>query len=178
MSIRSASGSPSGAAISPPSAGSSPACVVAAPTNSRNSGSGRFGRELNSGWNWEATKKGGSGNSIISTRRPSGGGPPQPRPRPPTRGSVGGGPPAAQAPVPEPAAQLVVDLVTVAVALVDDRLAVDLSRPRALVQLDRVGAEAHRAAHVGDFLLLGQEIDDRVGRLGVELGGVGALHAG
>ena len=43
---------------SAPSAGRSPAWCAAAPTNSRNSGSGRLGRELNSGWNWEATKKG------------------------------------------------------------------------------------------------------------------------
>ncbi len=47
--------SPSRSTISPPSAGFSPAWVAAAPTNSRKSGSGRFGRELNSGWNWEAT---------------------------------------------------------------------------------------------------------------------------
>ena len=40
------------------SAGRSPAWRAAAPTNSRKSGSGRLGRELNSGWNWEATKKG------------------------------------------------------------------------------------------------------------------------
>ncbi len=38
-------------------------------------------------------------------------------------------------------------------------------------------AEAHRAAHVLDVLLLGQQVDDRVRRLGVELGGVGAGHA-
>src|SRR5688500_17135070 len=61
----------------------------------------------------------------------------------------------------EPAAQEVVDLVAVAVALVDHGLAVDLARRGALVELDRVGAQAHRAAHVGDLLLLGQEVDDR-----------------
>ena len=53
-----------------------------------------------------------------------------------------------------------------------------LARPRALVQLDRVGAQAHRAAHVPDLLLLGQEVDHRERRLGVELGRVGAVHAG
>ena len=31
------------------------ACASAAPTNSRNSGAGRSGRDLNSGWYWEAT---------------------------------------------------------------------------------------------------------------------------
>ena len=61
----------------------------------------------------------------------------------------------------EPAAQEVVDLVAVAVALVDHGLAVDLPRLGALVQLHRVGAEPHGAAHVGDLLLLGQQVDDR-----------------
>src|SRR5262249_48518351 len=37
-------------------AGRSAARFAAAPTNSRKSGSGRVGRELNSGWNCEATK--------------------------------------------------------------------------------------------------------------------------
>ena len=43
-----------------------------APTNSRNSGAGRSGRDLNSGWNCEATKNGWSASSMISTRRSSG----------------------------------------------------------------------------------------------------------
>ena len=73
---------------------------------------------------------------------------------------------------------MVVDLVAVTVALVDDGLAVDLAGARALVELHRVGAQAHRAADVGDFLLLGQEVDDRVRRLGIELGRVGAVEAG
>ena len=42
----------------------------AAPTNSRKSGAGRVGRDLNSGWNWLATNHGWSGSSTISTRRP------------------------------------------------------------------------------------------------------------
>src|SRR5690349_3604619 len=65
---------------------------------------------------------------------------------------VGRGSAADQALVFEPAAQLVVHLVAMAVALVDDGLAEDLARPRAVVQLDRIGAEPHRAqigrAHV------------------------------
>ena len=105
---------------------------------------GRVGRELNSGWNCEATKNGWSGSSTISTRRSS--------------GEV---PPHDQALVLEPAAQHVVDLVAVAVALVDHGLAEDLARPGALVELHRVGAEAHRPAHVGDLLLLGQQVDHR-----------------
>ena len=58
------------------------------------------------------------------------------------------------------------------------RLAVELAGAGAGVELDRVGAEAHRAAEVGDLLLLGQQVDHRERRLGVELGRVGAVHAG
>src|SRR5215207_2420249 len=67
----------------------------------------------------------------------------------------------------EPAAQEVVDLVAMAVALVDDRLAVDLARLRVGVQLHRVGPEPHRAA----------QVDDRVLGVRVELAGVRAIHA-
>ena len=73
-------------------------------------------------------------------------------------------------------AELVVDLVAVPVALVDRRLAVDLARARALAELDRLRAEAHRAAEVLDLLLLGQQVDHRVRRLRVHLGRVGALE--
>ena len=38
-----------------PTAGCPPERTSAAPTNSRNSGAGRSGRDLNSGWNCEAT---------------------------------------------------------------------------------------------------------------------------
>ena len=117
---------------------------AAAPTNSRNSGSGRVGRELNSGWNCEATKNGMVGQLDDLDQA-----------------LVGRGAARDQALVLEPAAQLVVDLVAVAVALVDHGLAVDLARPGALVELHRVGAEAHRPAHVGDLLLLGQQVDHR-----------------
>ena len=74
-------------------------------------------------------------------------------------------------------AQVVVDLVAVAMALVDHGLVVDRAGAGAVVELHRVGAQAHRAAHVPHFLLLRQQVDHRVGRLGVELGGVGAVHA-
>ncbi len=43
-----------------------------APMNSRNNCCGRFGRDLNSGWNWHATKNFFSGSSMISTKRSSG----------------------------------------------------------------------------------------------------------
>ena len=72
---------------------------------------------------------------------------------------------------------MVVDLVAVAVALVDDLLAVDLAGPRALVQLHRVGAQAHRAAHVAHLLLLRQEVDHRERGLRIELRGVRTVHA-
>ena len=58
-------------------------------------------------------------------------------------------------------AEVVVHLVAVAVALVDDRLAVGLARARPVGELDRLGAEAHRAAEVLDLLLLGQQVDHR-----------------
>ena len=101
------------------------------------------------------------GSSMTSTRRSSG--------EVPDDDQAGGL---------EPLAQADRHLVAVAVALVDDGLAVDLARPRAGVELDRVGAQAHRAAEVGDLLLLGQQVDDRPLGLEVELGRVGALHAG
>ena len=91
---------------------------------------------------------------------------------------VGRGAAGDQALVLELAPQEHVHLVTVTVALVDDALAEDLPRPRALVQFHRVGAEPHRAAHVAQFFLFGQQVDHRVGRLGIELGGVGAVHPG
>src|SRR5205085_9565271 len=71
----STTGSSSGAAIVRP-----PARSTAAPTKSRNSGCGRSGRDLNSGWYWEATKNGWWGSSIASTSRSSGEVPEQTRP--------------------------------------------------------------------------------------------------
>ena len=70
----------------------------------------------------------------------------------------------------EALAQQVVDLIAVSVALVDDRLTIDLTRSRARVKLDRVSAEAHRPTEIGYLLLLGQQIDHGEGRLQVELG--------
>src|ERR1039458_8761372 len=74
-------------------------------------------------------------------------------------------------------AQKVVDLIAVAVALVDDGLAVDVPSERAVVELDRIGAQAHRSPEVGHLLLLGQQVYHGVGGLDVELGRVGTLHA-
>ena len=73
----------------------------------------------------------------------------------------------------EPVAEVVVDLVAVAVALLDGgRPGVDLLRQRALAEGARVGAQAHGAALVGDRLLLGHHRDDRRRVVGVELGRV------
>ena len=115
-----------------------PRCTpIAAPTKSRKSGCGRVGRDLNSGWNCEATNHGWSSSSIDLDQ-------------------VLGGEHArdAQPGGLEPRAQVVVDLVAVAVALVDERLAVGVVRVRAAAQLDGLGAQAHRPAHVLDVLLL------------------------
>ena len=72
----------------------------------------------------------------------------------------------------------VVHLVAVAVALGDDRLvAVHLAGARVVGELDGLRAEAHRAAEVLDLLLLGQQVDHRVRRLGIHLGRVGAVEA-
>ena len=75
-------------------------------------------------------------------------------------------------------AEVVVDLVAVPVALEHDRLApVRLARARPVRELDRLGAEAHRAAEILDLLLLGQEVDHRERRLGIHLRRVGAVEA-
>src|SRR5688572_14957750 len=69
----------------------------------------------------------------------------------------------------EVAEVVVVHLVAVPVALADDALPI---RPRgraALVDHDRVEAEAHRAPFVADVALLGQQVDHVVGRGGIEL---------
>src|SRR4051794_38177856 len=66
-----------------------------------------------------------------------------------------------------------------AVALVDEALlALDRAGAGAGGQLDRGGPGALRPAEVGALLLLGQQVDDRPLGLGVELGRVGAVHAG
>ena len=46
-----------------------------------NSGCGRIGFDLNSGWNWQARNHGWSGISTISTNLPSGVTPVTTRPR-------------------------------------------------------------------------------------------------
>src|ERR1700692_3538185 len=63
------------------------------------------------------------------------------------------------------------------VPLVDHRLGVQLAYRRVWVELDRIRAQAHGPTHVGDLLLLREQVDHREWSLRVELGGVGALHA-
>src|SRR5579872_1645384 len=70
-------------------------------------------------------------------------------------------------------AVLVVELEAMAVALVDDFLAISLERARARQQLARVKAEPHRAAHLVDVALLGHQVDDRRGGERRELRRVG-----
>src|SRR5881628_2382749 len=72
---------------------------------------------------------------------------------------------------------VVVDLVPVAVTLLDDPRSVQARGQASLAEHDRVEAEPHRPAFVGDRALLGQEVDDVVGGARVEFRGVGAGQA-
>src|SRR5205823_14816337 len=65
-----------------------------------------------------------------------------------------------------------VHLVTVPVALEHDSVAVRLARPRLHGHLDRLRPESHRAAEILDALLLGEQVDHRIRRLGIHLGRV------
>ena len=93
-------------------------------TKPAKSGCGSHGRERNSGWNWPATKHGCSGSSMISTSCFSAQMPEMCRPFFSSCRQV-----------------LVVDLVAVAVALLDDPLARRAARPALpSVEEDRVEA--------------------------------------
>src|SRR4051794_9251127 len=73
--------------------------------------------------------------------------------------------------------EVVVDLVAVAVPLVDDRFRVRLLRAGARGELDRLRAEPHRPAQVLDLFLLWKQIDDGIRRLGIHLRRVGTVEA-
>src|SRR2546427_4889921 len=83
----------------------------------------------------------------------------------------------AEAVLLEPREIVVVDLVAMAVALLDDALPVQARREAPLPEDDRIEAQAHRAALVGDGPLLRQEVDDPVRRLRIDLRGVRAGEA-
>ena len=118
-------------------------CRWLASTNPANSGCGLSGFDLNSGWNCTATYHGCDGSSTISTNLPS-------SDRPTISQPVLGQRLLVEA----------VELVAMAVPLVDDVLAIELARPRARLQLARVGAEPHRAAEVVDAEQVAQLVDD------------------
>ena len=69
-------------------------------------------------------------------------------------------------------AVVVVDLVAVAVALVDERLAIELKGTGVRVEAAGVRAEAERAADVQNALLVSHQMDDGIGRVGHELDAV------
>ena len=71
---------------------------------------------------------------------------------------------------------VVVEFVAVAVALVDDKGAVEAVGQAAQNQLAGLASQAHGAAFVGDFLLLVQQRDDGVGGGRVEFRGVGLVQ--
>ena len=121
-----------------------------------NSGCGSKGRDFSSGWNCTPMNQGWSGSSMISGSRPSGDRPAE-----------------AHAGLLQLLAILGVDLVAVAVALGDLRLAVDLGDLAALGQRGGIGAEPHGAAEVAVELALLQlvaahpfrhQADHRLGR--------------
>ena len=56
------------------------------------------------------------------------------------------------------------------------RVAVRVLRARPVGQLDRLRAEPHRAAEILDLLLLGEQVDHGMRRLGIHLGRVGAVE--
>ena len=73
---------------------------------------------------------------------------------------------------------LVGELVAVPMALGDVDHAVRVGRHAARQERAREGAEAHRRPLVPEVPLLGEQVDDRMGRVAVELGGVGAREPG
>ena len=133
----------------------------AAPTKSRKSGAGRTGRDLNSGWNWLATNHGWSGSSTISLE-PSSYSDPD-RLRRPQRMSCG--------------RRWLFTSVAVAVPLVDSAPCRG-SVPRSPRQLDPCAPRRDQSARgPRDLLLLEQEVDYRIWRLGIHLRRVGSLQS-
>ena len=117
-------------------------CSWVATTNPANSGWGRSGFDLNSGWNCTATYQGCSGSSTISTNLPSSERPTISRPFSASALFV-------QA----------VELVPMTVPLVDDVGPVELLRQRARLETARVRAQPHGAAEVVDAQQVAQLVD-------------------
>src|SRR5918997_5930875 len=90
--------------------------------------------------------------------------------------SVGGGAGEDHPRVGEGVPVAVVDLVAVAVALVDVVLVIHAGRERPRLDLAGVAAEAHGPAHLHADLV-GHYVYDRVRALGVEFGRVGPVQA-
>ena len=134
-----------------------------------NSGWPSRGVEVNSGWNWLATNHGWVCSSMNSTR-------------PSARESR-----KRQAGRRQFVEIVIVELVAVAVPLVDRILAVERVHQRARQQARLLRAQAHAAAQVGllvahllaarQILPLGDQRDHRMIRGAVEFGAVGALQA-
>src|SRR5439155_2796387 len=72
---------------------------------------------------------------------------------------------------------VVVDLIAMAVPLLDHALAVRAGGAAALGQHHRVEPQPHRPPLVGDVPLLGQEVDHVVRGRWIELRGIGAVEA-
>ena len=129
--------------------------------NSRKSGCARLGRDLNSGWNCTPTNHGCSGTSTISTSR-----------------SFGAQAGQLQTGVGERLTEDVVELIAVAVALVNHRLTIGGHGAGLRLQTAGIRAQPHGTALLGDVLLLGHQVDHRVlGGLG-EFGAVSVGHTG
>ena len=73
----------------------------------------------------------------------------------------------------EVVAEVVVELIAVAVALDDFVFAVCLIEFAVLDELALISAEAHGAAHIGDVFLFFHDVDDIVGRVLIHLATVG-----
>src|SRR5271166_2853548 len=70
----------------------------------------------------------------------------------------------------EALAIIVVYLIAMAMALGNRVLAIERHRERARLDVARPRAEPHRAAHLRDVLLRIHDVDDLVGRVGIDLG--------
>jgi len=73
--------------------------------------------------------------------------------------------------------EVVVELKSMAVPLIDDGLTIRCRSATPFHKVTRVGAQPHRAALRIYAPLLGQQVYNRVPGLGSELGGIGLLRA-